>query len=285
MSLLDQIMTRGFAVQRCFVPTAELERAIEDYRHFNPFGQQVYTAGLAGPQVMSHFRQRIQPILDEFGSSDDFAPNFISAGVYFAIEKGINLDWHQDHDSYYVNQTHRHYLNVYIPILKPDRSKTNLSIVPADRFRARAPEIWNKLEWRGASVAKIRDGATIISDDQHGGILGRLDFLLDEVAETPELAAGDALLLRGDLFHKTQDANTQRVAISIRAFNTSVRVTREHFETSCPAKDKFVRSDQHRYDRIVRALERKPSMRLVKLLKRLGEISKEEVKRLAEHSQ
>ena len=46
--------------------------------------------------------------------------NLINRSAYFATEKGINFGWHQDHESYFVNQTHQHYLNIYIPIKKSE---------------------------------------------------------------------------------------------------------------------------------------------------------------------
>ena len=49
---------------------------------------------------------------------------------------------------------------------------------------------------------------------------------LDALAHTPELAAGDLLLLRGDVAHRTQDTSTARIALSVRATNGAAVVRR-----------------------------------------------------------
>ena len=83
---------------------------------------------------------------------------------------------------------------------------------PLDRFRDRAPKAQSSLEWGGGSTAQIEGGRIIISYDHAGGVRAMLDFELEELCETPKLATGDSLLLRGDIFHRTQD-NVQRVQL------------------------------------------------------------------------
>ena len=52
----------------------------------------------------------------------------------------------------------------------------------------------------------------------------------DEIAQTPHLREGDALLFRMDLFHQTQDTETERVALSLRMVDNELPCTRANFE-------------------------------------------------------
>jgi len=83
-----------------------------------------------------------------------------------------------------------------------------------------------------------------------------VDFDLDALAVTPSLSAGDLLLMRGDLIHKTQDADTQRVSTSIRVTYSKKTITRERLGPRDPtAKDplaKVVLSMHQRLDALGR---------------------------------
>ena len=58
----------------------------------------------------------------------------------------------------------------------------------------------------------------------------RLPVHFDEIAQTPHLREGDALLFRMDLFHQTQDTETERVALSLRMVDNELPCTRANFE-------------------------------------------------------
>jgi ectoine hydroxylase-related dioxygenase (phytanoyl-CoA dioxygenase family) len=225
----------------------------------------VYTLGVVAPELLAQLEPAIRAVMAEFARPGEFEPTRIEGAVFFATEGGIDFKWHQDHESFFVNQSHRNYVNFWAPVIKPDRSKSNLSVIPADNFRQRRPDLWDRLEWGGAASAVWRDGTTIISDDFRGGLHGTLDFRLEELAETPELDAGDVLLMRGDLFHQTQDADTTRVAVSVRVSDGRHTVTRAHFETTCPMKDWYRSRDPKTYDAIAAAFATRESMTLDEL--------------------
>ena len=259
-----KLLDRGFVLIPGFLDLKEIEAFRKDYDK-GQFDQTVYTLGRATPETIELISQKISTLLTEFHEIAEFRPSRFGGGTYFSTEKGINFGWHQDHESYFVNQTHQHYLNIYIPIKKPQLNRTNLCVIPIDRFRERAPEAWSALEWGGASTAQIEDGRTTISDDHAGGVRTTLDFELEELCETPTLAAGDALLLRGDIFHRTQDNDTARVALSVRAFNPDIKVTKEHYEQSCRAKRSF-QENNPMYGAISQAFQNRRTMNLSELL-------------------
>ena len=250
MEALNNILERGFHVHRNFAPADLVAAFAEDHARGVASANQAYHLGLPDPDNLAQLRPLIQALIDELGADNRFGPTRIGGGVFFAVRDGINFGWHQDHESYFIHQTHRNYLNVYIPILKPDRERSNLSVVPADNFSKAAPDLWQALEGRGASTFRQEGGRLWISDDCSGGSVGELDFHLDTIAETPELGPGDALLLRGDLFHRTQDNATNRVALSVRVSDDSHLVTRAHFEQTCDVKAHFLARNAPTYEAI-----------------------------------
>ena len=154
----------------------------------------------------------------------DHVASGVLGSIYFSTEGEIGTGWHQDSVSYFAYQNHRDYLNFYVPVVKPVRAKSNLSLVPLDRLEARSPEMAAKLRGRAATRLVTKDGTTIVHDKNAGGILGTLPYDLDELAVTPELDRGDLLLVRGDVVHRTQDRDTHRIAVSFRMMNSQAIV-------------------------------------------------------------
>jgi hypothetical protein len=258
--LANDLMTRGFSVIPAFLDAAAIAGFADDFDGGSQLDNQMYTLGVASPERIDALKPAITRLLETLRRDSEIDVNFIGGGAFFATRNGINFGWHQDHESYFMGQTHRNYLNLYIPVIKPDPARSNLSVIPIDHFRAREPALWSKLEWGGATSAVYREDKTHISDDCRGGLHGSLDFNIQEMAETPQLAAGDALLLRGDMFHRTQDAETHRVALSIRMLNDTHEVTRAHFNQTCQTKNAFMARNRNIYDRIRNVFETHESL-------------------------
>ncbi|MEM7018089.1 MAG: hypothetical protein AAF512_12220 [Pseudomonadota bacterium] len=266
MNYKNEILNRGFFVVSNFLTSEETECLANDFRQGSQSDNKVYTLGIANPANIEPLHPRIKKILDEISTGGEFTPRVIRGGAFFAIENGINFPWHQDHESYFINQSHWNYINLYIPVIKPVQGKTNLSIVPADNFQKLDENLWKKLQGRGATSAIREGGKTCIRDDHAGGFLGEFDAELKEIAETPQLNAGDALFMRGDLFHQTEDTDTERVAVSIRIWNEQDIVTRAHFETSCPAKEWYKQQNPRVYGKLAEVFEQKAEMTLGELI-------------------
>ena len=263
MSLLSSLLTKGYHVIPGFLDAKEIDGLVSDLE--NDRLAYLYNIGLPHTAAMTSLGLRLQGLLDELSASGEFTPRHI--GAYFATMKSLNLDWHQDHDSYFINQTHKHCLIIYIPMIKPDPRKSNLTIVPVDVLRSRAPEVWNSMEWKGASRMSYEDGTTTVTDDQNGGVHGELDFPLDEIAVSPELSVGDVLLTRGDMIHRTQDTDTDRVVLSFRAFDDSLTVTRDHFQQTTPIKE-LIMQKYAVYEGVKRVFEDVEELPLSELLLR-----------------
>ena len=117
--IAEQWLNRGFVLIPGFLDLKEVEAFGRDYDG-GQFDRTVYTLGHATPETIELISQKISILLTEFDGIVEFQPSHFGGGTYFSTEKGINFGWHQDHESYFVNQTHRHYLNIYMPIKKPE---------------------------------------------------------------------------------------------------------------------------------------------------------------------
>ena len=217
--------TKGFVHVRGFLTPAQLEACRADYASLPAGGSStIADVPTAGPGVLG----LKDPILDAATAvrmNTNIRVDCPAGANYFATKRGVTFKWHQDHESYFMLQSHANYLNFYIPVVKPRADKSNLSVVPFDALERKSPETYRWAVFSGAtSVYPTPSGQLLVHDDSGDAHATQLKF--DDIAATPELSAGDLLLLRGDLFHKTQDSDTDRVSLSIRMAHTATVVRR-----------------------------------------------------------
>jgi hypothetical protein len=165
--------------------------------------------------------------------------------AYFATGRRMGFGWHQDHESFFTVQNHYDYLNFYIPIVKARKDKSNLSIVPFDVLEQERPDTFRKVVRGGASsYVPMRYGTLVSLADT--GSLHWMRGLLDSMAHTPRLDAGDLLLLRGDVIHRTEDKETERVSLSFRAASSGSLVHRSRLVRSHRIERRLSAGGQHR---------------------------------------
>ncbi len=218
----EELRRRGVCVLRGLLSAEECERLLEHYR--GKEGEEAKTPALTDAALLELLRERLLPVV----AGTPYAPPGVS-GYFFAIERGVRHEWHRDHGTFYVNQSHENLLIVWIALRKPQRRLSNVCVVPTDQLSG-----WAALGLEHGGASRV-EGETLL-DDQTG--LSRAIGNLDAVCETPELAAGDALLFRGDVFHRTQDEASDRVALSLRLFGQESKhvVTRRHWLQRCEVK-------------------------------------------------
>ena len=224
--MYKDLESRGFCVVPSFLAPDELEMLVSDFNSTAPLPNANYDIRLASMTVMSRLHIKLLTLAAGVRSKTSVRTDTIYAGVYFSTFENRPFPWHQDHESYYEFQNHHDYLNCYIPVIKPDRTKSNLSVIPFDRLLERSPEVYEKLLNRGATAVNVGGGRTTFIDDDDGGTLGVVDYDINELAETPQLEASDLLLLRGDIIHKTEDKDTRRAALSVRLLNSKTVLRR-----------------------------------------------------------
>lgn len=157
-----------------------------------------------------------------------------------SVEGTPVLSWHQDTELGYKYQEPYHHLSLYIFLEKPFPNSAGLTLLPYDAIRRRSKALYDRFVGTGSrdfhifSPKQILEtfGKRDIGFDQKtmtGNITTFVEHETDTVvayhgdlmaaACTPDLKPGDAILFRGDTFHRTQE-HTQvpswRTSLNVR---------------------------------------------------------------------
>jgi hypothetical protein len=222
--------SKGYVVIPAFLSSEELEILRNDISDQDAQGtpkNQNYRLGAISQATLDRFAPKFNEVSTGVRSQTSIQADLLVGGAYFSTEGNQSFGWHQDHESYYLTQNHYHYLNLYMPIIKPDLSKSNLCIIPFDRLKVKSPALYQKIVKNGAARYQVEKNKTTICNDNEGGKLGILDYSIEDIVETPYLNAGDLLLIRGDVIHRTQDAETLRTALSIRITSSQDKIVKD----------------------------------------------------------
>ncbi len=244
--------TRGFVHIPAFLSPEELAAARADYtsQPIDP-GNQNYALSPATERSVGPLFQSLTDVLTAVRANTTLKVDRVTGGAYFATKRGIVFKWHQDHESYFEFQNHFDYLNFYIPVFKPQKDKSNLCVLPFDDLARQAPRTHRRVVRGGASWTYDLGGRQLVIQDQEGAMhLASVD--LDSLSCTPELEAGDLLLMRGDVFHRTQDNDTDRVALSVRAIYSKTIIRRAHLADGGVVKASMMAKHRQRYAEMFR---------------------------------
>lgn len=219
-SIWATLESRGFTHISSFFADSDLHVLINDFESVHTDTNTNYQIKFVSDDVLASFMDKLAPVVAAITHKTRINVDLTICGVYFDTDK-ITFSYHQDHEDHYLFQGLYDYLNFYIPIIKPNPEKSNLSIVPFDFLQTRDPKTFERLRGRGASRLRLlKAGRTKVFDDVRGDSW-LMNCCVDEIAITPTLCAGDLLVMRGDVIHRTQDADTRRVAVSLRMANSN----------------------------------------------------------------
>jgi hypothetical protein len=246
--------TKGFVHVRGFLTPAQLEACRADYASLPAAGSsKSFDVPGAGPGVLG-LKEPITEAATAVAMNTNIRVDCPAGANYFATKRGVTFNWHQDHESYFMLQSHANYLNFYIPVVKPRADKSNLSVVPFDALERKSPETYRWAAFSGAtSVYPTPAGHLLVHDDSGDAHSTQLKF--DDIAATPELSAGDLLLLRGDVFHKTQDTDTDRVSLSVRLAYTGTVVRRSKMADGGLRKAQTMVQNMHEFEMAFHAFD------------------------------
>ena len=247
--------TRGFVLIRSFLSEEEVRLCRADYAQqpVDPTNRN-YGLSPASQKAEERLLDRVREMLALVRSRTNLRVDLPIGGSYFATGRGIKFSWHQDHESFFAIQNHYDYLNFYIPIVKPRTDKSNLTIVPFDALERESPALFRKVVRGGASrFLPLGSREMIFLDDPGSVHVMKAD--LDRIAHTPLLDPGDLLLLRGDVIHRTQDAETERVALSFRAASSETLVRRSRLVAGGLYKAVMMVNNVATYERMFRAFD------------------------------
>jgi hypothetical protein len=260
----NDLETRGFVKIPGFLKANEIQDFQQD------FDQQPFTANKnyprkkCGAQSLVEVYKRIQVLLEQIRSSTGMRTDLrISPGEY--IDNSIRFyNLHQDHESFFMFQDVSNFLNFYITVIKPDPDRSGLKLIPFDRLDVAAPEFSRSIKGKGAASYRQSDEKTQVSNDETGQT-HELDFNIDSISECPRLESGDLLILRGDLIHGTQDADTRRLAVTIRCMNSQQILHKERFMSGCQKKKTYIENNKQMYQRLFSIFENQETVTVADL--------------------
>lgn len=254
----SDLENKGYMVIPGFLSPDEIEVLANEFFRTPWLDRHRYVFKYTSKALLDRFRPRLLAFLERGRGRSSLLLN----GFYFATKTEVNgkrqdqvFSFHQDRESYYVWQTHEGYLNFYIPLIKPDRERSNLTVLPFDQLKLRSPEAYAKLIGKGAHMLEEKDDGTEIIDESTDGSNLLVKFRAREIAETPPLSPGDLLLLRGDVVHKTQDADTDRVAISFRTIDTDLQISRSKLADGGMTKYMAMIKNRNAYQLVIDAFD------------------------------
>ena len=250
----EDLEDKGFLTIPSFLSVDDIQFLLNDFGGHGPAENTNIRVVPVQDEAIAHLRDKIQGVISHVTGSTSIHVDVdaLHLGYYFASEL-VSLKLHQDHESFYAVQNLSDYLNFFIPIQKPVREKGNLRIIPWDSLKARCPKVYEKLIQRGGTSYEVVADRTLIIGDE--GMIAELPFDIDTISVTPELGAGDLLLMRGNVIHGTQDVDTKRIALSVRFTNPDTQVSRRRLLSGGSRKTVMMQSNWSYFGPIVRAFQ------------------------------
>ena len=251
---LKDLETIGYVYIPNFLSATEIKLLVSEYKHSKIVDNKNYA--LVHSEIAKKILgKKVKALMDQVTAETCLTIDHITPTVNYTDTKNLFFDWHQDHESYYVYQQSKNHLNFYIPVIKPDPGLSGMSLVPMDKVCEYlvGPQIERIVNY-GATRFVPHSTYTHVIDEETGKDFN-IPVNLNTISVTPQLNAGDLLLIRGDVIHKTQDNSTHRVAISVRAINGNAPVSKEKLQTGCEKKKKYITSNQPYYDSIFELFE------------------------------
>lgn len=225
--------TKGYVVVRGALSADDVQALLTDFQRGAPPEDYPHGFKLLGRRGLAGVRPRIDSFLDEIRRQTRLGVdtiNFLTYSHYVTTRLADRVTClHQDFDlDFQLTGDHVNYLNFWAPIIKPDPGLSNLRVIPLD---AMPVELRGRLEGGGGRRLFVEDGRTVVE-----GKAARfeLEFDIESLGVDLPTQAGDVVVLRGDVPHRTQDVDTLRVAASIRATSSGKVITRERATVEDP---------------------------------------------------
>lgn len=253
----NDLNTKGYVVVPNVIDQQNIDRIIADYKQARDLFDRKSTTNhnynmlYGNPHKVA---SKLAPVVDNINAATGMDIDIIAGlGSYFDSSI-LTFGWHQDHEPYFMWQMSDAYVNFWIPLIKPSRSKAGLCIVPFDALKDKTSQRFmdEKILNKGARTFRYYNNKTHVMDadlDQEFSF----DVSLDDIKVVPEVGPGDAIIMRGDTIHRTDGTHSHRVAISIKALNCRDRVvTRDKFFNSSPSKMETLSKNKNDYEAHIR---------------------------------
>jgi hypothetical protein len=246
---LHDLETKGYLIIKDFLTSDEVDLLKNDYITQPLIDNNNYPLKLSSNAATHEIRKKIKLLLDNINSTTSLTVDRILGNSIYTDTSLKKYPWHQDHESFYIFQQHKNYLNFFITFIKPDKSESGLNLIPFDKLKEKSQLYFDKICSSGATIFTVKENITQVSNNETGEKY-TLPFKLDELKISPELGETDLLIIRGDIVHQTQEGLSTRVAISIRCTNSLETISREKLNQGCKIKFKYLENNPVPYKKI-----------------------------------
>jgi ectoine hydroxylase-related dioxygenase (phytanoyl-CoA dioxygenase family) len=254
---MKSLETTGYCIVKNFLPADVLQKFQDDYNGISDTFTNSKNKNYRVIRARIPVADYLIPVVREISITTSIKIDcfLTSAGTYFAT-KNINFEWHTDHEPYYLWQNNYSSVNFWIPIIKPKSKTSGLKIIPQNFWEKEYPSLFKEnIKGRGANrIVTFDDKVFFINDETNEKIL--LDINLDEICDAPAINPGDLLILRNDVFHRTQDTIDQRVALVIRSYNQNTVLQRNILMSKNTVKQRFMDNNPIPYQSLQNFFER-----------------------------
>lgn len=260
----SNLETKGYVVIPNFLSVEEIEMFITDKNSGERFFNSFNSIPMPSKTVLEKISPKILNLMRQIGDVTSIKTSVISSLSLYMDTSNIQTPWHQDHESWYIDQHHTNYLNCYISIIKPDANLSGLDVIPYNAIDENFLEYKDKFSGKGAKTLIPQDDTTNVFDDDTGEEY-TLPVNIEKFKVTPSINAGDLLILRGDLIHKTQDTLTKRLAVTIRCLDGNHIISKKKMLTGGKAKLSTIAKTAEFYRTIIKAYGDRDTMTVFEL--------------------
>ena len=241
----SKLETQGFEIIPNLLNDELIEFLINNIQYQTFESDSQYHIKCASPLVLDKITPIISSAVSQVTENTNIFVDLIIPELMLIDNQTSPFEqYHQDFKFFYILQQNRNKLNFWIPLIKNNRTKSGLGVIPMDKLISMVPEYKDSIVNNGATRYMV-NGATTEVNNFNKGTNYQLPINLDDIVVNPELSPGDALVLRGDTIHKTQDTDTHRLAISIRVTQGSAKINKNVFFGTNTVMQKHIDSMPH----------------------------------------
>jgi hypothetical protein len=219
--MYEDLLTYGYSIIPNFLNKEEIDFLLNDYYNNSRSAVNLSAGKHDMREASDQTASTLFPKLKEIISASPIPADVLMPGGLYVDSTKINLDWHQDHSTFFLLQEHYKLLKFYITIFKTDVNQSGLSIINFKTLEEYDSIGARKLINNGATRFEPFDNCTKVLNDNTGEEW-ILNVNLDKIKVSPALSAGDLLVCRGDIIHRTQDNHTHRIAIVLHSVDGNI---------------------------------------------------------------
>lgn len=269
-----KLETDGYLVIPNFLNSSEVDGILAQFKTyraaFDTSGPVNKNYNVIYSDITESLKNKAQSLLESICNETNITVSGFGKKAEHLDSSITNFGWHQDHEVYYTYQDAYNCVHFWIPIVKPDTSRTGIDVIPHSKFEEKSPDIYKKyIKSKGAKRFLLRPPNIEMHDDEGGDIV-MLDFDFDEVKDTPNVGPGDLVLLRGDTIHRSQlrsNSSPWRLSIAFWAFNLDAVVSKEQFYSGCDMKKSMIANNPTVFNKIAEKYKTATSLTMRHFLK------------------